>query len=125
MPEELKWDEVRSLARRLSEGQPFALTDEVRALLRHTAPQVAMSSEEVERALQQESSAASLVDEVARRIRVGSRRLSRAINESANRQDAGDIRGAREPLEEVLAVEVVPHYRSIAQTHLDALDDPE
>jgi len=123
MPEDLKWDDVRNLARRTSEGQPFTLTDETRAILRRTAPQVAIPPDEAERALQQEQSAAALLDEVASRIRVGSRRLSRAIVDSANRQDAGDTDGASQPFLDVLAVEVVPHYRAIAQTHLDALDD--
>jgi DUSAM domain-containing protein len=33
------------------------------------------------------------------------------------------VEGARQILEDVLAVEVVPMYRQIAQTQLDALDE--
>ncbi|WP_163993897.1 DUSAM domain-containing protein [Pyxidicoccus caerfyrddinensis] len=123
MSEALNWNDVRDLARRVSEGETFSLTDEVRAILRRTAPQVAIPPDAAEQALQQEASAAALLDEIARRIRDGSRRLSRTLAGVDRLQSAGDVEGARKLLREVLAVEVVPHYRRITQTHLDALDD--
>ncbi|AEI62147.1 hypothetical protein LILAB_01075 [Corallococcus macrosporus] len=36
---------------------------------------------------------------------------------------AGDIDGARQLLNDVLAVEVVPHYQDILRANLAALDD--
>jgi DUSAM domain-containing protein len=124
MPDERAWNEIWELNRRVAEqGQPFALTDEARALLRSTAPQVAITPEEAEQALQSEASAAALLTDIARRIREGSHRLSRALNKSYQCQQAGDVEGARQPMRDLLAVEVVPHYRKIAQTQLDALDE--
>jgi DUSAM domain-containing protein len=123
MPDHRAWDAIWELNRRVTDlGQPFVLTDETRALLRGTAPDVAITPEEAERELQSDASAAELLKEIAKRIRVGSRRLSRAIVESDRLQQAGDTEGARKPLLDVFAVEVVPHYREVAQTHLDALD---
>ncbi|MFY0583831.1 DUSAM domain-containing protein [Cystobacter fuscus] len=60
-----------------------------------------------------------------RRIFEGSRRLSRALVDSARRKKAGDVDGARAVLEGVLAVEVVPLYREQAETALSYVDDPE
>ncbi|RYZ15915.1 MAG: DUSAM domain-containing protein [Myxococcaceae bacterium] len=124
MPDPKAWDEIWELNRSVSElGHPLTLTVSVCALLRSTASDVAISSEEAERALQTEASAVSLLALIAQRIRDGSRRLSRALNTSYQRQQTGDIEGARQPILDVLAVEVVPHYREIAQTQLDALHD--
>ncbi|MGE6757875.1 DUSAM domain-containing protein [Corallococcus interemptor] len=124
MPDPKAWDEIWELNRSVSElGQPLTLTASVCALLRSTASDVAIPAEEAERALQAEASAAALLAQIAQRIREGSRRLSRALNTSYQRQQTGDTEGARQPMLDVLAVEVVPHYREIAQTQLDALDE--
>jgi DUSAM domain-containing protein len=124
MPDERAWNEIWELNHRVStQGQPFTLTDDVRELLRKTAADVAIPPEDVEQALQSDASAAALLAEVARRIREGSHRLSRALNASYQRQMAGDVEGARQVVRDVLEVEVVPHYREIAQTQLDALAD--
>ena len=126
MSEHRAWDAIRNLNRRITDqGEPFVLTDETRTLLQGTAPDVAITPGEAARALQCDTSAAELLKEIAKRIRVGSRRLSRAIVESDQRHQAGDMEGARKPLLDVLAVEVVPHYREVAQTPLDALDDTD
>ncbi|MFY2561028.1 DUSAM domain-containing protein [Corallococcus terminator] len=125
MPDHKDWDAIWHLNQRVTDqGQPLVLTDELRRLLRVTASDVAMPAAEAEKALSSDEGAAGLLSEIAKRIRVGSRRLSRAIVESARREEAGDKDGAREPFLEVLAVEVVPHYRRIAQSHLGALDEP-
>ena len=120
----LNWDELRQLASRVIEGgEPLVLTDEVRDLLRRTAPQVAMDTEEAEQALRTVPNATELLREMARRIREGSHRLSRALSRMYRLRDAGDLDGARQQMRDVLAVELVPHYRSIAETSLDALED--
>jgi len=38
-------------------------------------------------------------------------------------RDAGDLDGARQQMRDVLAVEVVPEYREIAEGELEKLDD--
>ncbi|QDE66052.1 MULTISPECIES: DUSAM domain-containing protein [Myxococcus] len=125
MPEHRTWHAIRELNRRVNDlGEPLALTDEIRALLRDTASDVAIASDTVALALQGNASATELLREVAKRIREGSWRLSRALTEANRRQEAGDTDGARAALMELLAVEVVPFYRELAQVQLDALDEP-
>jgi DUSAM domain-containing protein len=121
MREEADWEEVRALAEQIERGQPPELTAEVSELLRRAARQVALSDDDAVQGLRSPSDAATLVAKISRRIRVGSRRLSRAIVDASRLQNAGDIQGARKLFEDVLAVEVVPLYREIAQTQLNAL----
>ena len=124
MSDALNWDEVRQLASRVIEGgEPLVLTDEVRGILRRTAPQVAISTEETERGLSTVPNATELLREIARRIRDGSHRLSRALSRMYRLRDAGDLDGARQQMRDVLAVEIVPHYRDIAETSLEALEE--
>lgn len=125
MPDHRTWHEIRELHRRVTDlGAPFVLTDEIRALLTVTASDVAIAPQDVAQALQDDASASALLKEIAKRIRVGSRRLSRAITESTQRHQEGDLEGARAPFRELLTVEVVPFYRELAQVQLDALDEP-
>lgn len=124
MSEESDWEEVRALEVQLHRGQALELTDVVSDLLRRAAQQVALADADTERGLRSPLDAATLLTEIRRRIREGSRRLSRAIVDADRRRNAGDIQGARQILEEVLAVEVVPLYRQTAQTQLEALQDP-
>ncbi|RKH37949.1 DUSAM domain-containing protein [Corallococcus sp. AB049A] len=121
--QEVNWDDVRDLARRVSSGEPFTLTAESRAILQRTGPQVGIPQAEVEKALRSEASAATLLTEVSRRIRDGSNRLSRALSEATRRQEANDLDGARQLLRDVVEDEVVPLYRDIAQIQLEALDE--
>ena len=124
MSDALNWDEVRQLASRVIEGdEPLVLTDEVRDILRRTAPQVSIGTEEAEQALRTVPDATELLREIARRIREGSHRLSRALSRMYRLRDAGDLDGARQQMREVLAVELVPHYRDIAETSLEALEE--
>jgi DUSAM domain-containing protein len=122
MNEETDWEEVRELAEQLERGQPLELSAAVCELLRRAARQVLLSDDDAAQGLRSPSDAATLVAKISRRIRVGSRRLSRAIVDASRRQEAGDIQGARKLFEDVLAVEVVPLYREIAQTQLNALE---
>ncbi|HEX8818615.1 MAG TPA: DUF2379 family protein [Archangium sp.] len=92
------------------------------SLLRRAARQVALSDDDATQGLCSPSDAATLVAKISLKIRVGSRRLSRAIVDASRLQDAGDRQGARKLFEDVLAVEVVPLYREIAQTQLNALE---
>ena len=123
MNEETDWEEVRALAEQIERGQPLELSAAVCELLRRAARQVALPDDDAAQGLRSPSDAATLVAKISRRIRVGSRRLSRAIVDASRRQEAGDVQGARKLFEDVLAVEVVPLYREIAQTQLNALGE--
>lgn len=109
MPEHRTWNEIRELNRRVTDlGESLVLTDEIRALLIGTAAEVAIAPQEVSHALDDDASAAELLKEIAKRIRVGSRRLSRALIEANKLQENGDLEAARAPLLALLDVEVVP-----------------
>jgi DUSAM domain-containing protein len=125
MSEQSDWDEVRELEARIQRREPLELTEAVNALLLRAARQVAIPDEGASKGLRSPTEASALITEISRRIREGSRRLSRALVDAERRRAAGDVRGARELLERVLAVEVVPLYRSSVQVTLDALRGPE
>lgn len=126
MPETLDWDPIRALARRvLREGAPLALTDEVRALLARSAREVAISDAVASRSLSTGDEALDLLREISRRIRDGSARISDALNRMYQHREAGDRDSARQEMRDVLAVEVVPLYREIAEGQLeDMADEP-
>jgi DUSAM domain-containing protein len=79
---------------------------------------VAISPEDAENALRSVPTATALLEEITRRIHEGSDRLSKAEIRASDLQDAGDLDGACRLMEAVLAVEVVPHYRRIAESQL-------
>ncbi|HEX8819162.1 MAG TPA: DUF2379 family protein [Archangium sp.] len=125
MNEPHDWDRVLGLYAKLQRNEAIELNADVRDLCQQVARDVAISNDEAERALRTPAGAETLVREMRRRIFEGSRRLSQAFAESDRRKKAGDVAGAREVLEGVLAVEVVPLYRQHATTMLDYVDDPE
>ncbi|MDY7230163.1 DUSAM domain-containing protein [Hyalangium rubrum] len=119
MAAELDWEPIRALGRRVLEhGEPLELSDEVRALLQRSAEEVALSPEDTASALRSVPTAATLLGEITRRIDEGSHRLGRAQTRAYRLRDAGDLDGACRQMEKVLAVEVVPHYRRIAESEL-------
>lgn len=123
MSEEIDWDPIWQLSRRVLErGEPLVLTPEVCALLRRSAREVAMNEAEAERALGSLPSATELLREIARRIGEGSNKLMRTLNQMYRLRDKGDIQAARQLMLDVLAVEVVPLYREIAEIELEKLD---
>ena len=119
------WYPIRMLDNRVQQGEPLVLTDDVRALLRRTAPTVAISEAEAEAALASTESATALLHEIRRRITEGSHRLSRALHQMYSLRDARDFEGARQQMRDLLAVEIVPHYRDIAEGQLERLGDGE
>ncbi|HEX8437545.1 DUSAM domain-containing protein [Archangium sp.] len=125
MSESHDWDRVLGLYAKLERNEAIELNADVRDLCRRVARDVALGHDEAEHALRTPAGAETLVREMRRRIFEGSRRLSRALVDSARRKKAGDVAGARELLESVLAVEVVPMYREQAEIALDYVDDPE
>ncbi len=119
MAAELDWEPIRALGLRIIErGEPLEISDEVRALLQRSAEEVALSPEDVASALRSVLTAATLLREITRRIDEGSQRLGRAQTRAYRLRDAGDLDGACRQMEKVLAVEVVPHYRRIAESEL-------
>ncbi len=125
MGEPHDWDRVLGLYAKLERNEAIELNADVRDLCRRVARDIAISHDDAERALLTLAGAETLVREMRRRIFEGSRRLSRALVDSARRKKADDVTGARTVLESVLAVEVVPLYREQAQIALDYVDDPE
>ncbi|RKH45452.1 DUSAM domain-containing protein [Corallococcus sicarius] len=119
------WDRVRELGNQLPEDAELPVTDELRELLLRVAPDVALTAVEASEALSSPVSAAAFLREVHRRIRDGSRRLSRALVESYKLKQAGDLAAARQVLSRIADVEVVPLYREQVQIALDHVDAPE
>lgn len=116
------WDEIRGLDTRVQRGHVLLLTDDVRELLLRSAPTVAISEAEARAALSSVERATALLREIRERIREGSNRIGDALLRMYELQDAGDLQGARQQMMDVLAVEVVPHYREIAEGEISKLD---
>ncbi|WIG93891.1 MULTISPECIES: DUSAM domain-containing protein [Myxococcus] len=123
MPEELDWEPVRALARRVLNGERLALTDDVREMLERTAPEVGFTNADAASALASAETAEAFLLECARRIKDGSWRVMRALHRMYQHKRTGDFDSARQEMRDVLAVEVVPHYREIAEGQLEDLED--
>ncbi|MBZ4395727.1 DUSAM domain-containing protein [Myxococcus sp. MISCRS1] len=126
MSDELDWDPIRTLARRvLQGGEGLVLTDDIRTLLERTAREVGIGISEATDLLATDAGARTLLEECARRIREGSSRMVSSLNQRCRHKRAGDFDAARQVMRDVLAVERVPHYREVAQGQLDEMsDDP-
>lgn len=125
MGETHDWDRVLGLYAKLERNEEIPLDPGIHDLCRRVARDVAVGDDDAESALRTPSGAETLVREMRHRIFEGSRRLSRALVDSARRKKAGDVDGARAVLEDILAVEVVPLYREQAETALSYVDNPE
>lgn len=118
----IDWEPIRNLARHvLDRGESLVLTQEVCALLRRSAEEVALSLDEAEMALREESTAMTLLREVRRRIREGSDRLDEASSQADRLMEEGDLDGAAQPFLDALVVEVVPLYRQRLENELRTL----
>ncbi len=123
MSPETDWELIRTLAQRVFErGEDLELTEDTRTLLLRGAHDVAIPPQEAEDALRSVSTTKTLLQEIRRRIRDGSRRLTRAMNRASDLHEAGDMAGARKVMEDVLALEVVPLYREQAELVLEETD---
>ncbi|QSQ23775.1 DUSAM domain-containing protein [Pyxidicoccus parkwayensis] len=123
MADELEWEPVRDLARRVRNGEALTLTEDVKTLLTRTAPEVGISDAAAASAVSSRAGAEALLLECARRIKEGSDRIVDALYRAKRHRKAGDFDSARQEMMDVLAVEVVPLYREIAQDQLDAMAD--
>lgn len=123
MADELEWEPVRALARRVREGERLTLTAEVREMLERTAPEVGIGKADAAAALATAEKAEALLLECARRIKEGSDRIVDALYRAKRHRKAGDFDSARQEMRDVLSVEVVPHYREVAEGQLEDLED--
>ena len=115
------WHEIRVLDDRIQRGEAMELTDDVRDLLKRTAPTVAIPEADVETALASVDSGVVLLHEIRRRITAGSNRLVDALHRMYQLRERGDLDGARQQMRDVLAVEVVPLYREVAEGEIEKL----
>ncbi|QRK06983.1 DUSAM domain-containing protein [Archangium violaceum] len=120
--EEGDWHEIRVLDNRVRRGEPLELTNDVRDLLKRTAPTVAIPESDAESALASVESGTALLHEIRRRITEGSNRLIDALHRMYQFRDRGDFDGARQQMRDVLAVEVVPLYRDVAVKEIEKLN---
>jgi DUSAM domain-containing protein len=117
-------EQLAALAQRIQQGHALELTDDLRALLRRTAPTAAISEAETEEALKSPEGAEALMGMILSRFRDGERRILRSLYRMTSLRDAGDLEGARQQMRDVLAVEVVPQFRQMAEEQLRGLDSP-
>ena len=117
------WHQIRELDNRIARGEPLELSERVRALLLSAAPTVAIESSDAEAALAGIQSATALLRKIRERIREGSNRINKALVKMYELQDAGNLKAARQQMQDVLSVEVVPFYREIAEGEIEKLDD--
>ncbi len=116
------WYAIRMADNRVQRGETLELTDDMRDMLRRTAPTVGMSEAEAEKALSSITTGTILLHELRRRITEGSNRLMDALSRMYHLQEKGDLDGARQQMRDVLAVEVVPLYREVAEGELKKLN---
>jgi DUSAM domain-containing protein len=117
------WDHLWGLEDRINHGEALELSARMRDLLLSAAPTVAISSADAEAALATTESATVLLLEIRKRIREGSNRINDALVRMYALQDAGDLKGARQQMHDVLTIEVVPLYREIAEGEIAKLND--
>ncbi|WP_375746475.1 DUSAM domain-containing protein [Corallococcus interemptor] len=122
MYEDVNWDEVRALAARVESGEALVLTPDVRGILLRTAREVAIPEADAQAAIQDVTTATALLHEERGRIRSSSMRMMTARSEVRRLRQEGDTAGARKVMEDLLAVEVVPLYRELAEIALEDMD---
>ncbi|HEX5751661.1 MAG TPA: DUSAM domain-containing protein [Archangium sp.] len=116
--------QLTALYQRVQQGHALELTDDVRALLRRMAPTAAVSEAETEESLKSPDGAEALMGMILSRLRDGQKRLTRALFRMTSLRDSGDLEGARQQMRDVLAVEIVPQYRRMAEEVLRGFDSP-
>ncbi|KFA87790.1 DUSAM domain-containing protein [Archangium violaceum] len=117
-------DQLAALERRIQQGHALELAEELCALLRRTAPTAGIIEAETEEALKSPGGAEALMRMILSRFREGKKRITRALFRMTSLRDAGNLDGARQQMRDVLAVEVVPLYREMAEEQLRGLDGP-
>jgi DUSAM domain-containing protein len=116
--------QLAALSLRVQQGYALEPTDDLRALLRRTAPTAAISETETEEALKSPEGPEALMGMILSRFRKSERRFLDSMYRMTSLRDAGDLEGARQQMRDVLAGEVVPQYRRMAEEQLRGLDEP-
>ncbi|RKG73580.1 DUSAM domain-containing protein [Corallococcus terminator] len=116
------WHQLRMLDNRAQQEGTVALDEPLRGLLRRSGPSLAMTTAEIEAGLRTPEGATALLHRMRQRITEGSRRIGDALHRMYRLRDEGDLDGARQQMRDVLAVEVVPYYRELAEGQLADLD---
>jgi len=114
--------QLAALSFRVQQGHALELTDDLCALLHRTAPTAAISETETEEALKNPEGAVALMGMILSRFRESERRFLDSMYRMTSLRDAGDLEGARQQMRDVLAVELVPQYRRMAEEQLRGLD---
>ena len=84
MSSKVDWDPVRALTQQVLErGEPLELSDDVRALLRRSAREVAIPTEDVKQALRSPRTATALLRKIRQRLNASSRRFGSARSSGA------------------------------------------
>ena len=112
------------LVQRIQQGHPLEITDDLRALVRQTAPTAAITEAETEEALKSPEGAEALLGMILSRFRKAQSRFLRSMYRMTSLRDAGNVEEARQQMRDVLAVEIVPQYRRMAEEQLRGLDSP-
>jgi DUSAM domain-containing protein len=112
------------LVQRIQQGHPLEITDDLRALVRQTAPTAAITEAETEEALKSPEGAEALMGMILSRFRKAQSRFLRSMYRMTSLRDGGNVEEARQQMRDVLAVEVVPQYRRMAEEQLRGLDSP-
>lgn len=115
--------QLAALSLRVQQGHALELTDDLRDLLRRTAPTAAISETETEESLKSPDGAEALIGMVLSRFRESERRFLTSMYRMTSLRDSGDIEGARQQMRDVLSVEIVPQYRQMAEEQLRGLDN--
>jgi DUSAM domain-containing protein len=116
--------QLAALSLRVQQGHALERTDELRDLLRRTAPTAAITETETEESLMGPEGAEALIGMILSRFRESERRFLDSMYRMTSLRDAGDLEGARQQMRDVLAVEIVPQYRQMAEEQLKGLDRP-
>ncbi|WP_434385227.1 DUSAM domain-containing protein [Melittangium boletus] len=116
--------QLATLSLRIQRGHSLELTEDVRALLRRAAPTAAITEADTGEAVKSREGAEALMNEIVSRFQEAQRRFLHAMYRMTSLRDAGDLEGARQQMRAVLAVEVVPRYRQMADEQLRGLDPP-
>jgi DUSAM domain-containing protein len=116
--------QLAAFSLRVQQGHALNLTDDLCALLRRTAPTAAISETETEEALKSPEGAEALMGMILSRFREAQSRFLRSMYRMTSLRDAGDLESARQQMRDVLAVEIVPQYRRMAEEQLRGLDSP-
>ncbi|MFY0574122.1 DUSAM domain-containing protein [Cystobacter fuscus] len=116
--------QLAALEQRIQRGHALELTDDLRDLLRQTAPTAAIREAETEESLKSPDGAEALMRMILSRFRKSERRFLNSMYRMTSLRDSGDLEGARQQMRDVLAVEIVPQYRRMAEEQLRGLDNP-